>query len=60
MGVVGPLKRKENLSPLLTDDDGERSVLESFKVDRLLNLNTTLMKGGVEMVTCLLTMETLH
>ena len=60
MGVVGPLKRKENLSPSLTDDDGEKSVLESFKVDRMLNLNTTLMKGSVEMVKCLLTMETLH
>lgn len=60
MRIIGPLKRKQGLPPLLSDDGKDRSVLESLKVNRTLEFNASTMKGGKEMVTCLLTMETFH
>lgn len=54
------MKQKESLTPSLTDNGGKRSVLESFEINWTLDLNTTTTKEGLEMVTCLLIVETLY
>lgn len=43
MGVVSPLKR-EHLSPSLSNDSREKSVLKSSKIDQMLNPNTFIME----------------
>ena len=60
MKVISPSKRKKSLTPLLTNDSGERNILKGSKVDRMLNLDTTISERRIEMCMRLLTMKTLH
>lgn len=60
MKVISPSKRKESFPRSLMNDGGKMSILEGTKVNRMLNLYVTIMKGSVKVSTSLIIVETLH
>lgn len=51
VGVIGLLKRKESIPPLLTDDGEEMSILEYRKVDRTLDLISMVTERIIKTIT---------
>lgn len=60
MRVSYPLERKQRLSPFLTNNGEEMSVLEAMKVDRMLDPNTIVIENYILSSVGLLEVKTLH
>lgn len=60
MRVNYPLERKQRLSPFLTNNGEEMSVLEAMKVDRMLDPNTIVIENYILSSVGLLEVKTLH